>query len=167
MHENTFDDTVLLSDLGHFHESCVWISAILLDDSLHPVTLIVDVLLVVDLVPEFDLRTCYRNVDDAHLDIFRKHLNHLAAEEIHWAEIVALTADRRYCSVPLTHLSAKIRHVNCRYKLKARIVEILVLFCRPCSSLHVGLADAQIDMEVRIRLLCKCRDACSYRDQCQ
>ena len=58
MHEDTLDYTVLLGDLCHLDKSCIRIAAVLLDDGLHPVTFIVDVFLVIDLVPKFDLCSC-------------------------------------------------------------------------------------------------------------
>ena len=155
MHEDALDDSVLLSDLRHLNKSCVRISAILLDYRLHPVALVVDVLLVIILVPELDLCASYGYVDDSDPYVFRKYFDHLAAKEVYRAHVVALTADRRYGCIPLAHLSVKFRHVDCRHKAESRIIESHVLLCRSCAGLHVRLAYAQIDVEVRIRLLCK------------
>ena len=155
MHEDTLDHTVLLGDLRHVHEPLVRIAAVLLDDGLHPVALVVDVLLVVVLVPKLDLGTGHRNIDDTDLDVFWKDFDHLATEEVYRTEVVSFAADRWNSGIPLAHLAVKLRHVHGCDEAEARVVEVLVLLCRPCARFHVGLTDAQIDVEVRIRLLCE------------
>ena len=153
MHQYTLDDAVLLGNAGHADQPLVGIAAVLGDYGLHPVPLAVDVLLVGVLVPELDFRSCDGNVDDTHPVLFRQALYHLAAEEVHGTEIVALAADRRHGRIPVSHFPAEIGHVDGRHETEAGVVEILVLRGRHGPGLHVGLADTEIDEEIRIRLL--------------
>ena len=51
MDENALDDAVLLGNACHINESLVGIAIVLVDNILHPVALVVDILLVVVFVP--------------------------------------------------------------------------------------------------------------------
>ncbi len=152
MHEDALYDTVLLGKLCHLHKTLIRIAAILADDVLHPVALVVDILLIVVLVPKLDLSSRNRNIDYAHTIVGRKNLNHFSTEEIHRAEVVAFTTDRRHGSVPFPHLTPEVGHVDGCHELETRIVEILVLLGRCGTGFHVGLTDTEVDVKFGVGL---------------
>ena len=46
-------------------------------------------------------------------------------------------------------------HVDRRHELEARVVEAFVLRGRPGAGLHIGLAEAEVDVEIGIGPLCE------------
>lgn len=74
----------------------------------------------------------------------RKNINHFSSEKIHRTEVVAFTTDRRYGSIPFSHLAPKFRHVDRSHELETWIIEIFVLLCRYSSCFHVGLSYTKI-----------------------
>ena len=148
--EHSLDHAVLLGDARDFQQAVVGAAAVLRDDGLHPVAFSVDVLLVRILVPELQLGARDGHVDDAHADVRRQVLDHLAAEEIDRTQVVAFPADGRRGRVPMALLPSVAGHVDRRHELEARVVEALVLRRRPGPGLHVGLSEAEVDVEIGV-----------------
>ena len=159
MYQHTLYDTTLLSNLSHIDYALIAVHVILLGHVYQPVAagvggLHCKVFLAGILVPQFQLGAGYRDVDYAYAVLLREFLNHLAAKEIHRAHVVALTADRGRCGIPFTLYAVVTRHIHGRYELEPWVIPILVLIGRCCAGLHVGLAKAEVDKEIGIRLLC-------------
>ena len=153
--EHSLDHAVLLGDARDFQQAVVGAAPVLRDDGLHPVTLTVNVFLVRILVPELQLGARDGHVDDAHADVRRQVFDHLAAEEIDRTQVVAFPADGRRSRVPMALLPSVAGHVDRRHELETRIVEALVLRRRPGAGLHVGLSEAEIDVEIGVGFLRK------------
>ena len=162
--QHALDHAVLLGDARHVQQALVGAHPIRFRDIHEPAARRIggfrrQVFLAGVLVPEFQLGTRYGHVNYAHADLIRQVLNHLASEEIDRAHVAAFAADGRDRRVPLAHFAAVTGHVHRRHELEAGVVEALVLGCGPRAGFHVGLAEAEIDVEIRVGRLCQGRQA--------
>ena len=153
MHEYPFDNSIFLGKSCHIHETLIRVSAVLADDVFHPVALVVDIIFIVFPIPKLDFCSCYRYVDNAYMVFRRKNINHFSSEKIHRTEVVAFTTDRRYGSIPFSHLAPKFRHVDRSHELETWIIEIFVLLCRYSSCFHVGLSYTKINEKIGVRFV--------------
>ena len=164
MQQHAFDYAVLLGDARHVQQALVGAHPVGFRNIDEPAARRIGglrrkVFRAGVLVPEFQLGARHGDVDHTHTDLLRQVLDHFAAEEIDRAHVVAFAADGRDRGVPLAHFTAVAGHVHRRHELEAGIVEALVLRGRPRTGLHVGLAETEVNVEIRVGRLCQGRQA--------
>ena len=75
------------------------------------------------LVPKFQFCTGNGHVYYAHPVLCRELLDHFPAKEIYRTHIVAFTADRRDCRVPVPFCTVQGRHIHRSHKTEPGVVE--------------------------------------------
>ena len=150
--QDALDDARLLGQLPHLDQVRVGVPAVLLDDAGHPPRGRLGVRLVVRLVEQLDLAPGDRDVHDAHLDVLREVGDHRPAEVVGRAQAGRAPAQGGDGRVPVALLPVELREVDRGQDLEALDLG-LVLLLDPREALHVGLPEAEEDVELRVRLL--------------
>ena len=149
MQQDSFDDTIFLSQFPHLHKVSIGISVVDIDNAGHPRGCRRSIRQIISFVEQFNFAAGYRDIDNAYLYVCGKLGNQRPAEIVGGAETGGVSAQWRDCRVPTPLFSAHAWKINSGQDLKA-IVCCLVLFFNSREALHIGLSKAQEDVEVRI-----------------
>ena len=160
MYKDTFDHTVLLGKLRHLYESRIWIIIVSGKHSLHPARCPL-LHIVRDAVRKegLDVTSSDRNMNDADLYILGKFLDKSPSEIISGSKTCVRAAERWNGGIPLSLFPSHFRIVHNRHhpEAVAHILKILLLYAG--IALHIGLAEAEIDMKIRVlrKSCCSCQ----------
>ena len=152
MEEYALDDAVVLSLACQGDEVCIGVTAIVLCPVLEPVGLLPQVVGTPLLVKQLYLASAYRYVYDTYANLFGEVLQQCASEVVGRAQTSVYHREWRHRLVPLTTYAAHLRHVERRHYLQSRPYAYRVLRLYGATPLHVRLAEAEIHVEVLIRL---------------
>ena len=159
MDEHTLDHTVLLGQFRKLHKPRIWIIVIGLKHALHPSrSTVCDI--ISDAVRKecLDMASSDSDIDDSHPDIFRKSLGQCPSEIVSRSKSCVLTAERRHSRVPLPLDASPFLIVDRCHHHETVAHPFKILLLDTGVSFHIRLAEAQIDMEIRILGLC-CKHA--------
>ena len=164
MHQNTLDDTVLLSQFSHLHKSCVRIIIVCRQHPLHPAgSTVCNIICNAVRKESLDMASSYGDIDDTDLDILRKGFNQSPSEIVSRCKACILAAQRRNSRVPLAFHPSSFLIIDASHHLEAFTDSFKILFLDPRITLHIRLAETEIDMEVRVLGLdCK---GCNSRNE--
>ncbi len=151
VHQDALDHAVLLRLFGERDQAAVGIVVIGGEHPLHPSGGAV-LHVIVDAVRQegLDVAAADGDVDDAHLDIVRKVLHQRPAEVVGGREAGAGTAERRDGGVPLALLAPHLGEIDGRHHLEAVAHALEVLRLNAGVALHVGLSEAEVDVEIGV-----------------
>ena len=151
VYEHALDDSVFLSELRHLDKSGIRIIVICGKHALHPARSTF-LHIAGDAVRKecLDMASSDGHIDDTDPYIFRKSLDKSPSEVVCRSESCVRTAERRYCSVPFSLFATSFLVVDCRHHHESVADTFKILLLYAGISLHVRLAEAQIDMEIRI-----------------
>ena len=157
MQQNTFDYAILLCFFSQFHQTSVGITTIFIDPVQHPIWGSFHIAFVIILIVQLNLTTPNGYVDDPYFYIPWYILCHFSAKVVRWGKSCIATCQRRYGRIPFAHGPIQIRTIHRTHHLKSGYGNGVHGFCLG-RSLHIRLTKAEID--VKIRVLCKCLFAC-------
>ena len=160
MKKDAFDDTGFLGDPPHVHELLIGIAVVGGDCGLHPLRSRSSVRGVVLLVEQLDLATGNRHIDDADLDFFGKLGDQRASEEVRRTEARRGPAQWRHRGVPIARFPLWSLKIYSRQHLEAAVARRTVLVLNPRETLHVGLPEAEENVEI----LVLCADAVGQQE---
>ena len=153
MEQDAFDNARLLGYTGHIDKPLIRVVVVGLEVVDEPALGVgvhrSDIRCDLFLHEAFNLGATDSDVNDTHLDIPGQVLYHGTAKVVGHAETRTLTDNGRRGGVPLSHRALGIGEVDASQHLEARI-DILVDGLGRCVALHVRLAEAEVDIEVRI-----------------
>ena len=155
MYEDTLDDSLLLGNLCHLDKSCIRVVVVCGKHSLHPAWgSFLNIVRYAVRKECLDVATADSDMNHSHLDVFRKRFNESSSEIVCRSQSCVRTAERWYRCVPLAFYSSHFRVVHNRHHLEtvADILQILSFY--PRIAFHVGLAETEVDVEIRILREC-------------
>ena len=150
MQQDSFDDTRFLSQCSHLNQARIGISTVLHDDVRHPRGSRGSVRPIGVFLEQFDLAAGDRDIHNTNPDVCRKVGHQGPAKIVGRTKTGGAAAQGRDSRVPVTLCSAQLWKINRCQDLKAIIHRRLVLLFNSRKALHVGLAKAEEDEEVRI-----------------
>ena len=142
MHQDTLDDTVLLSLLGQLYHTLIRVIIISLKHTLHPAwSLLLGILLDTIGQESFDINTTDSYMNHTNLDILWQRSHHGTTKPVGRCQTCVRTAERSRSLTPLTHLTgwalSCCREVNSRHQQETRTWACQVSSFRTSIALHI------------------------------
>ena len=137
VHQDTLDDTILLSLLGQSDQPLVGIVVVGFEHAFHPVGCSLDVTL--DTVGEesLDVDTADGDMDDTDLDVLGQRCYQCTAKPVCRCQTSIGAAEWGRSLAPLTHFTAFLWEIDGRHQQESGARTGDVLSLRACSALHV------------------------------
>ena len=155
MHQDTLDDTVLLSLLGQRDQTLVGVVVVSGQHALHPTrSLLVHV--IGDAVGEeaLDIDTTDSHVDNTDLDVLGQRSHKGTTEPVGWGQTRVRTAKGSRSLTPLTHLTlwatVGSREIDSGHQQEARTWAGQIGCLRTGITLHVRLSETKENVKVRV-----------------
>ncbi len=150
MHQDTLDDTILLSLLGQRDQTLIRVVVVGFEHSLHPLRRLLHIALDAIGQKSLDIDTTDGHMDNTNLDVLRQRSHHRTSKPVGRSQTRIGTAQRSRSLAPLTHLPALLREVHCGHQQETRTRALQILSLRTGCTLHVRLAETQEDIEIRV-----------------
>ena len=154
VHQDTFDDTVLLGFLCQCDQTLVGIVVVSLEHTFHPAWSFLDVSGNAVGKESLDVDTADGNVDDADLDVFGQRSHKRTSEPVGGSKSCVGTAEWGNGLGPLSHLTGRelvcCGVIYCRHPQESWSGTLQVLSFRTCGTFHVRLTEAEEDIKIRI-----------------
>ena len=158
VHQDTLDDTVLLSLLGQCDQTLVRVVVVGLEHAFHPVRRL-GLHVVVNAVGQesLDVDAADGHMDDADLDVLRQGGHQRTAEPVGRCQSCIRTTEWGDGLVPFAHLPFRECFgggvIHCGHPQEPWAGALQVLGFRTGGSLHVRLSETEKDVEIGIRFL--------------
>ena len=149
--EDALNDADLLGLASHLHEAVVRLVVVGGEHPFHPVRCAFGDIAVDTVWQEgLDVAAADGDVDHADLDVLGQVCNQRAAEVVRRGEAGALAAKRRNGGVPFALYAAQLIIVGGCEHHEALVHALEVARLDLGVALHIGLAEAEVDVEVRV-----------------
>ena len=143
MHQDSFDNAVLLSLFRQRNQPFVGIVIVCLEDSLHPTwSFVLEVIAHLVLHEALDLDASHSHMNDANLNVVGQRSHQSTAEPIGRSQSGIGSAEWRNCLAPFAHLATPLSVVHSRHQHESRSWTFQVLSLWLGGSLHVRLSEA-------------------------
>ena len=152
MQQDALDNTTLLCYLSQLDKTTVRITTILLGIIAEPVGSIgiIQISLILILIEEVDAGTTHGYGNRTHFHFFRKIIHHLSAEIIYYRQTGVRTSLRRNGCMPFSFCPSGIGIIERIHRHESRVNSRLVLRFDGGITLHVRLAEAEINLKVGV-----------------
>ncbi len=153
VHQYALDHAVLLCFFCQSHQALIGVVVVSLEYALHPLRRRLRIALDAVGQESLDVDAADSHVDYADFDILGQRADERSSEPVGRRQSRIGAAQRSRCLAPLSHLSSLLGEVDGGHQQEPRSRALHVLGLRPCSPFHIRLAEAQEDIEIRVRFL--------------
>ena len=153
MHQDAFDDAILLSLLRQSNERLVGIIVVVGEYARHPCGNLLQVALDAIGHETFYLDAANSHMNNANLNVLRQRSHKSTAKPISRRQARIGTAKRSRSLAPLAFLTSSFCVVHSRHQQEARAWAGDIHSFRSSCAFHIRLSKAKEDVEVRVRSL--------------